>query len=308
MSALRERADEYLEIRRALGYKLGTQGRLLVQFVEFMEDVNASRLTTAVAVAWAKQPIDADPAWWGQRLSVVRGFATHLHAIDPTCEVPPTDVLPIRWRRAVPYLYSDTEIAGLMRAASALRPPLRAASYTTLVGLLAATGMRVGEAIRLDRDDVDWAEQLLTVNAGKHGKQRQVPLHPSTLEALEDYARRRDQLVRRPSAPSFFVSARGDRLLYRAVCSTFRRIVRDAGIDRNPALRPPRLHDLRHGFIVRTFLDWYRAGVDVEAVIPRLSTYVGHSKPSATYWYQEAAPELLALAADRLEHAFGEQP
>lgn len=308
MIVLREKAEEYLAMRRALGFKLGTQGRLLMQFIDFMEDVNASRLTIALAVAWAKQPIDANPAWWGQRLSVVRGFATHLHTIDPTCEVPPADVLAIRWRRAVPYLYSDTEIANLMRAAGALHPPLRAASYSTLVGVLAATGMRIGEAIRLDRDDVDWSQQLLVVDAGKHGKSRQVPLHPSTLEALEAYARRRDQLCRRPSAASFFVSARGDRLVYRAVCSTFRRIVRDAGIERDPALRPPRLHDLRHGFIVRSFLDWYRAGVDVEAVIPRLSTYVGHSKPSATYWYLEAAPELLALAADRLEHAFGEQP
>ncbi|MGO8726901.1 MAG: tyrosine-type recombinase/integrase [Streptosporangiaceae bacterium] len=306
MNTFRETADEYVAIRRALGFKFVNQGRLLEQFVGYLENENATCLTTALAVAWAKQPADADPAWWGQRLGVVRGFARHLHTIDATCEIPPADVLPARFRRAVPYLYSQAEIAKLMSAASALGPPLRATTYATLIGLLAATGMRIGEAIRLDRDDIDWAEGLLVVRAGKHGKSREVALHPSTLHALSAYARRRDELCRRPSAPSFFVSHRDARLVYRSVCSTFRRIVTDAGIAPQRTPRPPRLHDLRHGFIVQTLLDWYRAGEDVQALMPRLSTYVGHAKPAATYWYLEAAPELLALAADRVEHAFRE--
>jgi integrase/recombinase XerD len=308
MSDFREAAEEYLAIRRALGFKFALQGRLLLQFVGYLEDSGASCLTTELAVAWAKAPADADPAWWGQRLSVVRGFARHLQAIDGTCEVPPADVLPAHFRRAVPYLYSDREIVGLMGAASALVPALRAETYATLIGLLAVSGMRIGEAIRLERQDIDWSERLLVVRAAKHGKSRQVPLHPSAMQALSAYASRRDQLCPRSGTPSFFLSARGVPLAYRSVCATFRRVVTDAQIAPGRTPRPPRLHDLRHGFCVRTMLDWYRDGVDVEAVMPRLSTYVGHAKPSATYWYLEAAPELLELAADRLEHAFGEHP
>jgi integrase/recombinase XerD len=308
MSDFRQAAEEYLAIRRALGFKFALQGRLLMQFVSYLEDIQARALTTDLAVAWAKAPAHADPSWWGQRLTVVRGFASHLHAIDGTCEVPPSDVLPAHFRRAVPYLYSEDEIAGLMGAAGALLPPLRGETYATLIGLLAVSGMRIGEAIRLERQDIDWGEQLLVIRAAKHGKSRQVALHPSAMQALSAYASRRDELCRRPGAPSFFLSARGVPLAYRSVCATFRRVVTDAQIAPGRTPRPPRLHDLRHGFCVRTMLDWYRAGVDVAVVMPRLSTYVGHAKPSATYWYLEAAPELLALAADRLEHAFGEHP
>jgi integrase/recombinase XerD len=309
MSDLRQAAEEYLAMRRSLGFKFAFQGYLLLQFVSYLEDRQAGALTIELAVAWATAPAHADPAWWGQRLTVVRGFARHLHAIDGTCEVPPTDLLTAQFRRAVPYLYSESDIADLMRAASALSPPpLRAETYTTLIGLLAVSGMRIGEAITLDRQDIDWAEQLLVVRAGKNGKTRQVPLHPTTMQALAAYASRRDELFPRPSTPRFLLSSRGVPLLYRSACTMFRQIVTDAQIapDRTP--RPPRAHDLRHSFCVRTMLDWYRAGVDVEAVMPRLSTYVGHAKPAATYWYLEAAPELLELAADRLAHTFGERP
>jgi integrase len=305
MSEFRRRAEEYLAIRRALGFKLVLQGYLLEQFVGYLEDAGAVRLTTSLAVEWAKQPAEADPCWWGQRLSVVRGFARHLQAIDPTNEVPPADVLPAHFARAVPYLYSEIEISKLMQAAAALVPDLRAATYSTLIGLLAATGMRVGEAIRLDRQDVDLTDQIIVVHASKFGRSREVLVHPTTQQALRAYARRRDQLCSRPVTPSFFVSARGARLVYRAVCATFRRAVGDAGIERRAGLRPPRLHDLRHTFVVRTLLNWYRSGVDVEAAMPRLSTYVGHAKPAGTYWYLEAAPELLALAAQRLDRRFG---
>ena len=308
MSAFRQAAEEYLQIRRALGFKLVLQGWLLLRFIDYLENIDADCLTTELAVAWARAPADADPAWWGQRLSVVRGFARYLNAIDETCEVPPADVLPAHFRRAVPYLYSEEEINRLMSAAGVLLPPLRAETYTTLIGLLAVSGMRIGEAIRLEREDIDWDQQLLVVRAAKHGKSRQVPLHPSAMAALSAYGSRRDRLCPRSGTPSFFLAARGVPLAYRSVCATFRRVVTDAKIAPDRTTRPPRLHDLRHGFCVRTMLDWYRDGVDVEAVMPRLSTYVGHAKPSATYWYLEAAPELLELAADRLQHAFGERP
>jgi integrase len=236
-------------------------------------------------------------------MGLVRGFARHLQAFDPATQVPPTDLLPRPARRAIPYLYSDTDLGALMKATRALRSPLRRATYDTLVGLLAVTGMRIGEAIRLDSDDLDWTNGLLTVRHSKFGKSRQVPLHPSTVEALAAYAQLRDQLCPQPTAQSFFVSISGARLIYNDVHWTFLQLVRRAGLQRRSATCRPRPHDLRHTFAVRTLLDWYRAGLDVEARLPLLSTYLGHFEPSNTYWYLSAAPELMALASQRLEHA-----
>jgi integrase len=237
-------------------------------------------------------------------LSVVRGFARHLQGLDPRTEVPPGDLLPARFRRAVPYLYSGVEIERLMHAIRTIRSPLRAATYQTLVGLLAVTGMRVGEALGLDRDDLDTAGGLLVVRLGKNGKPREVALHPSTIAALGAYAGRRAEFCPRPSSPSFFVSTAGTRLDYRSVWREFDRLRRLTGLTGRSRSRPPRLHDLRHTFVLRTLLNWYGAGVDIEAQLPLLSTYLGHVDPSSTYWYFQAAPELLALAAERLERAW----
>ena len=306
MSLFRQRAEEYLEIRRSLGFQLVEHGRLLMQFVDYLERAGATRLTIASAVAWARQPSAADPCWWSKRLEVARCFARHLHAIDPTCEVPPRDLLRVRHRRPVPHLYSEQEIVALMAATGTLLSPLRRATYRTLIGLLAVTGMRVGEAIGLDRHDVHWADGLLVVAETKFRRTREVVLHPSTLEALRAYASTRDRLCGQPEPPSFFVSHLGRGLVYRSVGWTFRSLVCTAGIEAAAGSRPPRLHDLRHSFIVRTLLRWYQAGADVEALLPRLSTYVGHVDPVSTYWYLQGAPELLALVAGRLEGAFEE--
>jgi integrase len=306
MSQLRAALDDYLRIRRALGFKLERAGRLLPQFVAHLERAGAETVTTELALAWAKQPPDGHPAWWAERMGLVRGFARHLQAFDPATQVPPTDLLPRPARRAIPYLYSDTDLGALMKATRALRSPLRRATYDTLVGLLAVTGMRIGEAIRLDSDDLDWTNGLLTVRHSKFGKSRQVPLHPSTVEALAAYAQLRDQLCPQPTAQSFFVSISGARLIYNDVHWTFLQLVRRAGLQRRSATCRPRPHDLRHTFAVRTLLDWYRAGLDVEARLPLLSTYLGHFEPSNTYWYLSAAPELMALAGQRLEHAMEE--
>jgi integrase len=303
MSQLRAALDDYLRIRRALGFKLERAGRLLPQFVVHLEQAGAVTVTTELALAWAKQPPDGHPAWWAERMGLVRGFARHLRAFDPATQVPPADLLPRPARRATPYLYSDTDVGALMKATRALRSPLRRATYETLVALLAVTGMRVGEAIRLDRDDLDWTNGLLTVRHSKFGKSRQVPLHPSTVEALTSYARLRDQFCPQPTAQSFFVSISGAQLIYQNVHWTFLQLVRRAGLQRRSATCRPRPHDLRHTFAVRTLLDWYRAGLDVEARLPLLSTYLGHFEPSNTYWYLSAAPELMALASQRLEHA-----
>ncbi|MGH3755947.1 MAG: tyrosine-type recombinase/integrase [Pseudonocardiaceae bacterium] len=221
MSDPRAVLADYLEVRRALGYKLVDDARLLGDFVAYLEQTGAVTVTVEAALAWATRPADAGPAWWSHRLRVVRGFAKHLSALDGRAEVPPVGLLPARVPRAQPYLYSDTDIAALMAAARELRSPLRAATYETLVGLLAVTGLRIGEAIGLDRDDVDLGAGLATIRHGKHGKSRLVVCHPSTVEALGAYQRLADKLCSSPTAPSFFISTVGTRLIYKngVLCS-----------------------------------------------------------------------------------------
>jgi integrase len=307
MSALRQTVDDYLQLRRALGYKLEHHGRLLPQFVEFLEQRQADVITTELALAFAMQPADASAVYWRNRLTVLRGFARYAWASDPRTEVPSADLLPAKRRRAVPYLYSQGEIERLMRAAHGIRSPLRAATYETLIGLLAVTGMRVSEAIGLDRSDVELPEGRLTVRRGKNGKSREVALHATTVQALGRYARLRDELWPRPHAPSFFISINGARLQRGDVWHGFDWLRRRSGLDRGTLGRQARLHDLRHTFVLSTLLSWYREDRDVEAQLPLLSTFLGHVDPSSTYWYFEGAPQLLALAAERLEQTWGGQ-
>jgi integrase len=298
MSDLRDAVTDYLAVRRALGFQLRGYDRLLGDLVAELERTGASTLTTELAVAWATKPAGAQPFRWKTRLSVARGFARYLQTIDPAAQLPPSNLLAYRRARPVPYLYSAAEIDALLTATDTLRPTLRAATYRTLLGLLAVTGMRVGEAIALDRDDVDPRERRLAIREAKHAT-RQLPLHPSTAEALDAYARRRDQLCPARTAPSFFLSTKGTRPIYECVRETFITLRRTAGLE--PTARPaPRIHDLRHSFAVRTLLDWHRAGVDVAARLPLLSAWLGHRHPASTYYYLQAAPELLALAAQRL--------
>ena len=261
-------------------------------------------MTIEAALAWAQQP-DADPVTtvWPRRMTVAHGFARYLAGIDPATQVPPLGLLPYRRRWRPPFIYTPQDIDALMRQARAsISSPLRAATYETLIGLLAVSGMRVGEAIKLDRSDIDWAEGVVLVRESKFGKSRLVPLHASALAALDRYAQRRDQAQPRPATASFFVSLTGKRLLYATVGSTFRRLCNQAGVGAGSSTRP-RVHDLRHTFAVATLLDWYRDGGDVAARLPWLSTYLGHRNPRSTYWYLSAAPELLGLAAGRLEAA-----
>jgi integrase/recombinase XerD len=305
MSDLSGSVADYLSVRRALGFKLTENGRQLPDFVAFVEAAGASTVTTELAVAWATQPTGATPVWWARRLAMVRGFARHLKAIDPATEVPPLGVLPHRCRRAAPYVYSDADVAALMAATRALRSPLRAATYETVIGLLAVTGMRSGEALRLERDHLDWDEGVLTVWNSKFQKSRALPLHPTTMKALRSYAQLRDELCPHPHAPSFFITTTGTRL-GRSFNKVFAGLVRSAGLDHSG--RRPRPHDLRHRFAVRTLIEWYRAGVDVDAHMPLLSTYLGHSNPENTFWYLSAVPELLLLASQRLERAERRRP
>lgn len=302
MTTLGQTADDYLQLRRALGHKLADAGRLLPRLVAYLESRGLETVTIDAALDWAQQPAAPPHSTVGvSRLAVARGFARHLAASDLRTQVPPVGLLPSQRRRRVPYIYSPAEIASLMAQAHLTIPSrLRAATFEILIGLLAATGLRVGEAIRLDQPDVDWGEGLIVVRASKFGKSREVPLQASTLEALAAYARQRDRLQPARQAPSFFVSIVGTRLLYADVLVTFCRLIAATGIGAQAPIRP-HLHDLRHTFAVHTLVDWYRHGEDVQARLPWLATYLGHSEPRSTYWYLLAAPELLGLAAGRLE-------
>jgi integrase/recombinase XerD len=217
MSPLADALEQYLEVRRALGFKLREAGNLLADFVEYLERAGSATITRELALAWATEPLGVQPYRHKARLQVVRGFARYLHALDPAHEVPPADLLAYRRQRPEPRCYSEAQIAALAKAAGSLRPPLRAATYRTLFGVLAATGLRVGEAIRLDRDDVELERGLLTVRDSKFGKSRALPLRPSTVEALDRYRTARDRLCPRPKEPAFFLSTAGTRLLYVSV-------------------------------------------------------------------------------------------
>ena len=307
MSPLRRALAGYLAVRRSLGYKLARAEKLLAQFITYLEEAGAATVTTDLAVAWATLP-GGDANWHAHRLGVVRGFAAYLHTIDPAAEIPPAGLIPARPRRATPYLYSDADIAALIAAVASLRFPLRAATYQTLIGLLAVTGMRVGEAIRLDGADLDLAAGVVTVRQSKFGKSRLLPLHPSTTAALRGYLRLRDRVCPRPRTAAVFISPAGTRLLYCNVHATWKLLVASAGLHARSAACRPRIHDVRHSFAVRSLLDAYATGQDGQARLALLSTYMGHADPSHTYWYLSAAPELLALAGQRLEGHLASRP
>ncbi len=314
MSKLRETSEQYLQLRRELGYQLRGPARLLRSFVTFAEGKGATHITTDLALRWAQQPPGAQSATWASRLGVVRRFAVWLSASDRRTEVPPAGLLPYRYHRQRPYIYSDREIEELVRAADRLPSAagLKGRTFSTIFGLLAVTGLRVSEALALDRDDVDLEEGVLRVRRTKFGKSRLVAVHESTRQALADYARQRDRVVQRSATAAFFLSERGGRVTKWATRYNFAKISREVGL-RTPTTngrhgRGPRLHDMRHRFAVCALLRWYRAGMDVEREIPKLATYLGHVHVNETYWYIEAVPELLELATRRLESSKEAKP
>lgn len=301
MSPLAEAARDYLRLRNSLGHELAEHHRELPRFVAALDAAGLPTVTVAAALLWA-QELGVDPASnvAARRMTIARGFARYMAGIDARTEVPPPGLIarPPRWRP--PFIYTPDDITALLSQAAGLRQPMPAATYQTLIGLLAVTGMRVGEALRLDRADIDWTHAVLAIRESKFGKSRRVPVLQSTLAALDRYAHIRDQFGAQATSSAFFVSLAGTRMLYPNVRLTFRRLCDSAGIGAD-ASSPPRIHSLRHSFAVHTLLDWYHSGADVEAKLPTLSTYLGHRDPRSTYWYLSAAPELLALAAHRLE-------
>lgn len=306
MVTLRSALADYLDLRRGLGFSLNRDAKLLAQFLTYLEEQDARTVTVAHALAWASLPTAGSPSWLGFRMSVVRGFAVYLRTLDPDTQVPPPGLLPSTSRRAVPYLYCDADVLALFAQAERLRTPLRRATIQTFIGLMAVTGMRGGEVVRLDDDDFDPAGGVLHVHHGKLGKSRLVPLHPSTVTAITDYRMQRDRVFPSPVSPALLVSSVGTTLNYIGVGQTFLKLVRRAGLDTRSASCRARPHDLRHSFAVRTLLDWYRDGGDVAARLPLLSTFLGHTDPKSTYWYLDAAPELLAEAAQRLDTMSGD--
>ncbi|MDQ5841115.1 MAG: tyrosine-type recombinase/integrase [Chloroflexota bacterium] len=302
---LRRAARDYLSIRRALGFKLRGHDRLLEDFIGFLDRCASPTIvvTSELAVVWATRAGTVGPVRAMQRLCVVRGFTRHLAAMDPSApvQVPPTDLLTCSRRRPTPYLFSDNDIHALLTAAAKLQPPFRAATHHTLFALLVVSGLRIGEAIALDRGDVDLTGGQVAITNAKFRKHRRLPLHPSTVAALTDYAARRDVEFDKPVGQSFFVTAAGARLTDHGVRTVFRELLRRVDQPEQPGAGRPRIHSLRHGFAVATLRDWYAAGADVNSKLPILSAYLGHADPASTYWYLQATPELLAAAADRLE-------
>ncbi len=295
-ATLTGKVEEYLRLRRALGFKLKYEGLILPQFAAYLEQHCAPTVTTADAIAWAQLPQGVHPVTWTHRLSAVRSFAAWLRTTDPAAEIPPAGVFPGQGKRPAPFIFSPGDITRLVSASANLRPAMRAATYTALFGLLAITGIRIGEALTLQAGSIDLDAGLLSVSPAKSRCERILPLHPSTVQALADYAALRRR--KHPRARTFFVSIRGTALCYSPVREAFRQVCAAAGLDSDGHRR--RIHDLRHSFAVTTLLTWYRSGEDVAAQMPALSGYLGHISPEGTYWYLSAVPELMQLAAARL--------
>lgn len=305
MSQLRQAVNEYLSVRRALGFDLKHPGYLLYQFVRFAEQHEADFVTTELALQWAQNHAGAQASSANRRLAVVRRFAKYRQAEDPRTEIPAQDLLPCHNRRKSPFIYSDEQIGQLMEAAQQLpsKRGLGPVTFVTFFGLLAVTGMRMSEALQLDREDVDLNRDILTIRRTKFKKSRYVPIHASTSKVLANYITQKERIYPQPKSSGFFLSELGRRLSGWAVRTTFIKLSHQIGLRGPSDRRGPRLHDLRHRFAVKVLLEWYRSGIDVEGQLPKLSTYLGHAKVNDTYWYLTAIPELLHCAAMRLEES-----
>lgn len=293
MTTLRHALQSYIKMRRGLGYKYVIQAHRLSSFVTFMEQRDTAIITTKLALEWATLPYERY-ASWAIRTSDVRGFTRYLQCLEPATEIPPMGIITYRCRYR-PYIYTETETQKLMAAALSLPPEhaLRRWTYHCLFGLLAVTGMRIGEALRLRCEDVDLNAGIITVHKSKFGKSRALPLHVTTQRALSDYVLRRDAHHRTPCSPYFLVAEQGGKLLPQYVYLVFQRLLRETGVRDDTAHQRPRLHDFRHSFAVATLLAWYRSEQNVDILMPVLSNYLGHSCIRYTYWYLSACPELM---------------
>jgi len=304
MKSLQIHLTEYIAARRTLGTRLEAPAKTLRHFIKFLAHKNSEYITTHLALAWSQQSKNVQRATWARKLSMVRQFARWVNVIEPRHQIPPPRLLDVRPRRNPPHIYSDEQIAGLMAEASRLASPkgMKALGMEALIGLLAATGLRPGEATALEIGDVDLRTGVLLIRESKFGKSRQVPIHQSTVVALKHYAHHRDQVFRSPCSSYFLVSDRGTALDSCTVCRWFCEISWACGLrkrnENHRCGRGPRLQDLRHTFATKRMVEWYRSGCNVAVQMPKLATYLGHSSVGCTYWYIEAVPELLKLATE----------
>jgi len=303
------RVEAYLHARRQFGFQLRIEGGELLRFARYADGIgHRGALTTELALRWAQDATKATPLYRARRLEVVRCFAKYQAAFEPEIEIPPAGILGAAHQRTPPYIFSSSEIERLITAASRLKSPrgLRAKTYSALIALLACTGLRISEALRLARVDVDLSAGLLSIRQAKFGKSRLVPLHSSAQVELRRYVARRDAIVPPIAGATLFASESGNALPRRTVHWVTRKLI-DGIVRPNASLsRRPRINDLRHTFACRCLLQWYRDGVDIDQRVAALSTYLGHAKVSDTYWYLTGVPELMAIAAKRFER-FGRE-
>lgn len=304
MSVFSEALTDYLGLRRSLGHKLAESERQLTKFVTYLDSVRAETVTMETVLAFVFGPgIDPASVVASRRLTAVRGFAKYLAGINPATQVPPAGLVSSRRQRRTPFLFTEPDVVALIEAARSTTPHLfRAATLETLIGLLSVTGMRVGEAIRLERSDIDWDDAVIAVRATKFGKSRNVPVAPSTIDALAAYAALRANASSKTATTTtrLFMSLSGTPLGYNHFSVTFNQALTISGVGEGSPVKP-HIHDLRHSFAMRTLTGWCRDRLDIDVLMPRLSTYLGHGEPRYTYWYLTATPELLGHAAGRLE-------
>jgi integrase/recombinase XerD len=308
MTSLTLRLDEYLAVRRGFGFDLAFTARVLRRFVQFADNEGATHVTVKLFLRWKANFGCANNNTWTSRLGMVRGFASWLQGIDPRTEIPPPGLIRGKLRRSRPYIYSTKQIAQIIAAAARLPSDygLRGWTYSTFFGLLAVSGLRISEAIKLNDQDVNLTEALLTIKRGKNGKPRLVPIAPCTAQRLSAYRAERTRMFG-AGHEAFFIAETGFRPTEWAARYNFVLACQRIGLRiREPFYKHgkgPRIHDLRHTFAVQTIIGWYRQGLDPDREMIKLSTYLGHSLPMHTYWYIEAVPELLQLASQRAERA-----
>jgi len=301
MSTLSNRLDDYLSLRRSLGFKLTSEGTALPSFVQFMEHNKASYITNELALTWATLPKNVKANRWYRRLSFVRGFSTYCHAFDQRSEVPSSQLLPICKQRSSPYFFKDSDIEQLLQKSLSQEISAGVSSRTThcILSLLCTTGLRISEALRLDVSDLDTDQGVLHVRVSKFGKSRLIPLHPSVLALLNDYLSSHESETETVEPVAMFRNATAQRVSYDSIYRRFRRL--SNALPDQPGRRRATLHDLRHRFAVKTLLNWYQDGIDIHRWLPVLSTYLGHVEVRDTYWYISACPELMDAARRRLE-------
>lgn len=304
MCSLIKHLSNYLTLRRSLGYKLEGTEKLLKNFVVFLDTKRTQTVTVALAMEWALLPKNVQPSHWSKRLSVVRLFAQYLIAYAPETEVPSPALLYARTKRTEPYLYSDEQINRILNAClSETSKGLRHLTYYTFFGLLAVTGCRISEMVNLSISDVNLRTGILTIRGSKFGKSRELPISSTTKDILRDYANKRAIFAIHQSVDNYFISERGKPLTVNGVEIVYVRLSKKIGLRNKDDSFGPRVHDFRHSFAIKTIINCYKDNADVHQVMPLLATYLGHTKPSDTYWYLTNVPELMALAAERLEQS-----